>query len=286
MMRDGFNSRNPPDSTQEVFFTASAIREHLHHRELHILVRRSVTSTNTALLQIAAEGAPHGTVLIAHAQTAGRGRAGRSFFSPDGTGLYFSLLLRQEHMTQATLAITATAAVAVAEVLEEFSGESVGIKWVNDVFIHNRKVGGILTESVSGSTTGRCHVVTGVGINLLPPQNGFPENLRDTAGAVFDPGMLPASPCRILAAVLDRLIDYCTQAEETPFYESYVRRSLALGRPLRVLLPGQAPLSAVGVGIDRDFSLLVRLNDGRRRALRTGEVHILLSEEPPDVRRT
>ena len=123
------------------------IRRHLKHQELKLQVYKTITSTNTVLKSLAAEGAPAGLVLIAEEQTAGRGRMGRSFYSPADSGLYLSLLLRPNVSAVEATRLTACAAVAVAETIEELSGRPAQIKWVNDIFVDGRKVCGILTEA-------------------------------------------------------------------------------------------------------------------------------------------
>ena len=116
-------------------------------RRCAIDVQDSVTSTNTLLKQIAEHGGAEGMVLIAHQQTQGKGRLGRAFFSPKGTGLYLSVLLRPRFSAEEALSITTAAAVAVAQAIDAVTGEYPQIKWVNDVYLRGRKVCGILTEA-------------------------------------------------------------------------------------------------------------------------------------------
>ena len=116
-------------------------------RRCAIDVQDSVTSTNTLLKQIAEHGGAEGMVLIAHQQTQGKGRLGRAFFSPKGTGLYLSVLLRPRFSAEEALSITTAAAVAAAQAIDAVTGEHAQIKWVNDVYLRGRKVCGILTEA-------------------------------------------------------------------------------------------------------------------------------------------
>jgi BirA family biotin operon repressor/biotin-[acetyl-CoA-carboxylase] ligase len=118
-------------------------------------------------------------------QSAGRGRLGRSFYSPGDTGLYMSILLRPALQPENAVLITCAAAVAVSNAIREVCGEEVQIKWVNDLFLHQKKVCGILTEaSFSAQTNGLDYAVCGIGVNVYPPENGFPEELASIAGAV------------------------------------------------------------------------------------------------------
>ena len=106
-----------------------------------------IDSTNSYLKVLAASGAPEGTVIIANRQSAGRGRLGRSFFSPEEKGIYMSILLRPSIELDRAVLITSMAAVAVARAMETVKGITAQIKWVNDVFINKKKVCGILTEA-------------------------------------------------------------------------------------------------------------------------------------------
>ena len=118
------------------------------NRQLTIQVLPEVSSTNTMLREKANEEIPEGYVIIANGQTEGRGRRGRSFYSPVDTGIYLSILLRpKEIATNELTNLTSMAAVAACETIEEVSGQTPGIKWVNDIYIGGRKVSGILTEA-------------------------------------------------------------------------------------------------------------------------------------------
>ena len=172
------------------------IRRHLKHQELELQVYKTITSTNTVLKALAAEGAPAGLALIAGEQTAGRGRMGRSFYSPADSGLYLSLLLRPNVSAVEATRLTACAAVAVAETIEELSGRPAQIKWVNDIFVDGRKVCGILTEASVDCENGMMHyVIIGLGVNTRVPAGDFPEELKGIAGAAFDANSIPELRC-------------------------------------------------------------------------------------------
>ena len=187
----------------------------LLHPPLRALVLESVDSTNTALMRMAATGAAEGTVLLAQAQTAGRGQRGRDFYSPAGCGLYMSLLLRPKMPPEDVLAITPAAAVAAAQAVEAATGRRAGIKWVNDIQIDGKKVCGILTEAASSSGTLDC-AVCGIGINLFPPPGGYPEALRDRAGALFDAYPGDERTAALAADVLNRLWELCSLLPARP----------------------------------------------------------------------
>ena len=152
------------------------------HIELHSV--DSVKSTNTALKELAKKGAPEGYLLSASSQTRGRGRLNRIFFSPKGTGLYCSLLLRPE-IALPSYALTCLSAVALCETIESY-GIACGIKWVNDVYVNGKKAAGILVESAIDPDGRIRYAVIGIGVNLFQPTGGFPEEIREKAGSVFD----------------------------------------------------------------------------------------------------
>ena len=255
--------------------TEEGVRKFLRRADLTVRVYDSVGSTNTLLGAMAGEGAPAGLALIAGAQTAGRGRRGRSFYSPDGTGVYISLLLRPDLSPAAAVPLTACAAVAAAEAIEEVSGARAGIKWVNDIFIDGRKVCGILTEAETDAVSSRLrHVIIGLGVNISEPEGGFPSELADIAGAVF-PGPVPeAVRCRLAAGILDRLSELAEDPGDPAVLEAYRSRSVLSGRRIRILEPGREPQEAAAVGINDDYSLQVCLPDGTQRSLVSGEVSI------------
>ena len=142
-----------------------------------------IDSTNRYLKELAATGAPEGTVVIANKQSAGRGRLGRSFFSPEEKGIYMSILLRPEIELERAVLITSMAAVAVARAVERVSTIPAQIKWVNDIFINRKKVCGILTEAGINTEKGSLdYAVLGIGVNVGSME--FPAELKEIATSV------------------------------------------------------------------------------------------------------
>lgn len=211
---------------------------------LRATVLDSVGSTNTFLAQQALEGAAPGTVVIAREQTAGRGLRDHSFFSPAGSGLYMSLLLRPHIPAELALLVSPAAGVAASRALEDVSGRRTQIKWVNDVLMDDQKVCGILTEARGGSLSAPDFVVCGIGINLCQPAGGFPPELRGVAGAVFDAYPGDEQAASLAAAVLNGLWELCSRLPSKELICSeYLRRcrpgdraSYGEEEPLRRLL--------------------------------------------------
>ncbi len=232
-----------------------------------------VTSTSTLLREAAENGAAEGTVILADAQTAGRGRRGHSFWSPDGTGLYFSLLLRPQGRVVGVLPLTAVAAVAAARAIETVGQRQADIQWVNDIYCGGRKVCGILTEGRLEPQTGTLdYAIVGVGINVAAPVGGFPEEIRDRAGAVLDHAEDGVRE-RVAALFLDEFLSEYQRMDARSFYEEYRDRCLRLGRSVYVLR-GEDRLAAQVLDVTEDLALRVQFEDGRVEELTSGEVSI------------
>ena len=253
----------------------AGIRRYLSRSDLQIRVYSTITSTNTVLKQMALEDAPSGLALVAGEQTAGRGRLGRSFYSPSGSGLYLSLLLRPDLSAAEATSLTACAAVSTAEALESLSDVKAGIKWVNDILIDGKKVCGILTEAGLDCETGRMsYVIIGIGVNTKVPSGDFPEELREIAGSAFGEKTIPDLRNRLAALILEKLMKYSVDPSDSAVFEEYRRRSLAPGKHIRILSPGREPVPAEALDLERDYSLLVRREDGSTELLRSGEISI------------
>ena len=251
------------------------IRARLRRGDLRLRVYDAVSSTNSLLKTLATQDEPAGTALLAVRQTAGRGRRGRSFFSPSGSGLYLSLLLRPALRASEATRLTACAAVAAAEAVEELSGKDAGIKWVNDLYMDGKKICGILTEAGMDFESGQLsYVIVGIGINLNDPEGGFPPELREIAGSVFGSMKIPEARNRLAAGILDRLADYAEDPASPAVFEAYRRRSFVLGREIRILAPGCEPEPAEALDLEPDYALRVRMKDGSVRLLNSGEISI------------
>lgn len=236
-------------------------------------VRESVTSTNTIAKELASAGAKEGTVVIAREQTQGRGRMGRSFYSPASTGIYFSIILRPTLNLQDSLLITTTAAVAVAQAIETVAGVDTRIKWVNDIFIEDKKVCGILTEaSLNFESGGLEYAVVGIGLNISTSH--FPDEIKQTAGSIFQekPAGHPVTSY-LTAEVLNNMAEAMSSITDKTYLEEYRRRSFLLGKDILVL-KGKDSYPAKAIEIDDTARLVVEYEDQTREALLSGEVSV------------
>jgi BirA family biotin operon repressor/biotin-[acetyl-CoA-carboxylase] ligase len=240
-----------------------------------IEVYKTVTSTNTVLKELAKQGAPEGMVVVAKAQTDGKGRMNRSFYSPADTGIYMSILLRPRFPMAESFLVTTSAAVAVAQAIEAVACREAKIKWVNDVYCDGKKTCGILTEaSVDIESGGLEYAILGIGINVTAPKDGFHEEIKAIATAVFEAGCDGVDvKSRLAAEVLKRFWAYYVDLGSRAFLREYRERSLVIGKEVFVL-GGDSSQKALVLDIDDQCHLKVQFEDGVTRLLSSGEVSI------------
>ena len=244
----------------------------------------STDSTNRRLQEAMLNGdAPHGLIAVANEQTAGRGRLGRSFASPQDMGIYMSVLLWPQVLGDASpssswTALTSWTAVAVCRAIEAVYDVQPGIKWVNDLYLGGKKICGILTQMDLETERGLIRdIIIGIGINVQEQENDFPEELREIAGSLYqqtgkriDRTILAAEMIR----QLDRLCEDWSDPESAAVYlNTYRKHSLVTGKPVSVIRAGNAK-EATAVCIGDDFSLHVQYPDGTAEILRGGEISI------------
>lgn len=246
------------------------IAARLKYPELCPDVLECAPSTNTRLRELAKQGASEGTFLITDYQTAGRGRRGRTFFSPKGTGLYMSLLLCPSFGLEKATLLTTACAVAAAEAVETF-GVSLGIKWVNDLFLDGHKVAGILTEATEHG------IIVGIGFNLYPPQGGFPHEIASTATFIFETEQENIKN-RLAAEWANRFWKEYQNLTSESCLSRYRERSVLTDRPVTVIR-GDEELSAMVRAINDRFELIVELSDGNCLTLSSGEVRIRVGND-------
>lgn len=263
-------------SEQTDILSAQGIRKYLRSeiRAMDISVLPTVSSTNAYVKEKAGAGAPEGCLVLANEQTAGRGRLGRSFYSPKDTGIYMSLLLRPEnYASEQAVQITTMAAAAMCEAIEIISDRKTEIKWVNDILIGGKKVCGILTEGFFGLENGLLeYAVLGIGINLYEPENGFEEELKSIAGSVLSNRRNDAKN-RLVSEFLNNFYKYYKAPNRAEAVKEYQKRSLVIGKQV-VLTSAKEPRKAVVTDIDDRCRLLVRYEDGTEECCSSGEITI------------
>ncbi len=261
--------RLDPDSD---VLTEQNVAAFLKNRKCTIEVLDQVTSTNTFLKEKAAD-LPDWHIAIAGSQSAGRGRTGRSFFSPKGSGVYLSVLLRPDVPITNSGHLTAAVAVAACRAIENCTDAKPEIKWVNDIFVNGKKVCGILTEASVNFETGLPDwIVTGIGFNVYQPKQGFPKEIAKIAGAITQCRQKNLR-ARLAAAFIDNFYDICNSLPVEDLYKEYKRRCFIVRKPIYVLR-GEERIPAMALDIDRDFGLKVRYENGKMEVLSAGEVSI------------
>lgn len=235
-------------------------------------------STNAVVREQAHSGAPEGLVVIADAQTGGRGRLGRSWLSPPGVGIWMSILLRPGLPAADAQRLTLAAAVAVADAIAAVSGLQAGIKWPNDVMIAGRKCSGILTEVETGGDRVTAAVV-GIGINVNTPS--FAPDLTAATSLLIERGGRPVARAPLAAAVLLRFEQAYRQllaGEFRPVLDRWRALSVTLGRRVQVMPVGDQPYAGWAEAADDDGALRVRLDSGEVRRVLAGDVSIRSAE--------
>lgn len=239
----------------------------------HIHVFDRVDSTNTTLKAMATQGAPHGTVVAALEQTAGRGTRGRTFSSPPG-GLYLSLLLRPQVELSQLFSLTGWVAVAVRNAVEQACGAPASIKWLNDIYLNRRKLCGILTElSLLGESSEPDYVVVGVGINLAQSAQTFRDfGLEHIATSLA----LEGYPVEVNHMALTLLQSLHAMAQQFPqaqedYLQAYTAHCLTLHQPVKVEV-GNQTYQATAQAVLPDFSLEVVDEQGNPHQVSSGRV--------------
>lgn len=235
---------------------------------------KKVDSTNDYLRQLAQQGAPQGQVVISDHQTKGKGRQGRSFDSPPGAGVYFSYLFRPDTVPSDTAEITAWSAVAVRKAIQKVSGFEPEIKWINDLVVEERKLCGILTELSVEAESGQVHfVIIGVGINCNELSEDFAADIQDRATSLYLQTRSKIDRAALAAELVHHfdqmVLDWPEQHDR--YLEQYRHWCSTTGRRITIFR-GNEKETALAECVDDSFGLVVRLDDGSRKVLNSGEV--------------
>jgi len=261
------------------------ILRELNTKHLRVETLDTVTSTNELLLMRGLSGEAEGLILTADRQTAGRGRSGRSFYSPEGTGIYTSILLRPRHLAIGQVEkLTPLAAVAVCETLEEFVSEDLRIKWVNDIYRNGRKICGILAQAAGTFTDGvPDYVVLGIGINLRIPKEDLPKAIENVAGGLWEEEdgrrRMEADPFvreAIIGRLWKRFYEMYRKPDRAEYIRSYRSRMLFLGETICAYDGADgSERTAELLDLTDDYGLVL-LYEGKKQPVevKTGEIRI------------
>ena len=249
----------------------SALSPQLSH--LAICCHDVIDSTNTEAKRMIGNGFDRDAIITAAEQTGGRGRLGRSFYSPADTGIYVSYLLHPKGALTDLVSLTAAAAVAVDRAIRKLTDAKPEIKWVNDLYLDGKKICGILAETVTrphaNTTAG---IIIGIGLNMNTEV--FPEELQGIAGSLHAPKIKKS---RMIAAIAQELYALAKDPSNRSYMEAYRAHSLVLGKRV-VFSRGDTKTEAIAIDIDDDGGLRVQLDDGSEQTLHTGEITLRLSK--------
>lgn len=232
-----------------------------------------VGSTNDVARKLAQQGADEGTLVVAEEQTSGRGRRGRNWLSPAGTGIFASLVLRPNLLPAQAPVLTLTAAVAGAEAIRQLTNLPVGIKWPNDLLINGRKVAGILTE-ISAEIDSIFYVIIGIGINVNT--NSFPDELKDIATSLAREGGQAVSRQRLLQLFLLRLEKWyysLLEGGQDKVLDRWRELSVTLGRQVTIFSPNFT-VQGLALDIDQEGALLLQTADHKIVRILSGDVSL------------
>lgn len=232
-------------------------------------------STNDLVSARAREGEPGGLVIRAISQTAGRGRRGRAWFSPPGSGLYFSILFRLDGKAENSPLLTLLLGVATAEGLAEATGLRVGLKWPNDLRVNGKKIGGILCEYIDLPNQLPA-IVAGLGINLTTQETDFPPEVRESASSVLLSGGRVPDAEGLLHLLLGRVAFWYKEYESSGFEvvrDQWLRLCDNLGKTVSVRVADET-LIGKNNGIDEAGRLLLEKTGGSIERITSGEVEL------------
>ena len=227
---------------------------------------KTISSTNEVAKNLALSGAKHGTVVISEEQTAGKGRLGRSFYSPANTGIYMSIILRPNLTAMDSVLITTSSSVIICEAIKKVTGIDCQIKWINDIYLNNKKVGGILTEASTNFESGTIdYLILGIGINFNPPKDDFPKELKSIASSLFNNDKNNINRNMLCAEIINNILNMIPRINK--------KRSIVLNEEIMYINSGIS-FKAKAIDIKDDGSLVVQHDDGSIKTLNSGEVSI------------
>lgn len=257
--------------------TELEIRKKLKTDGISLRVFELVDSTNTVLRNMANDGSDEKTVVIADGQTQGRGRRGRSFFSPSDSGIYMSILLRPQNDIKDAVLITAAAAVCVSRAIDKVCKVKSEIKWVNDIYIDDKKVCGILAESALDPKTASVkYIILGIGVNLYYPKNDFPSEIQNIAASVLENKENIDLRDSLAAEIINEFFSVYPNVSDKKIYNEYKDRLMLIGKDIMVY-NAEKQYEATAIGLDENFRLCVKTKSGEKILLNSGEVSTKLS---------
>ena len=271
---DGISNKGYSLSLSSDVLSSEGIKPFLkdEFNEIPITVYKTINSTNTEAKILATSNAKHGTVILSEEQTNGRGRMGRNFYSPAESGIYMSIILKPNLNIADSVLITTATAVAVCLAIDKFTKFESKIKWVNDIFINDKKVCGILTEAVTDVESGTINsVIVGIGLNVKTEL--FPTEIKDIAGSIFNSNDNSFIRNQLAAEIINNVLSMCNKLEDRNFLKIYKERSMIIGEKIRYSKNNQW-FEGYAEDIDDFGGLVVFHDDGYKEILHSGEISV------------
>lgn len=254
------------ESKIESLFTSATAKK------LKVKLFKTLDSTNNECKRMTAQGCSYSALVVANEQTGGRGRLGRSFYSPKNTGVYMSFIFQTDIKIVDAVSVTTAASVAVVRAIEKLSDLKPTIKWVNDVYVGDKKACGILTEAVTDFESGRAQsIVIGIGINMTTDY--FPDEIKNRVASLNSLGL---TRNEMIAAVADELSVLCENLSDKSYIKDYREHSFVIGKRINYF-KDNIQYCANAVDIDDDGGLVVKNDDGTVDVLHSGEITVRLA---------
>lgn len=263
-------------SPQSEAISTFGIKNFLNESDIYdIEVLQEATSTNDILIDLAKRGSKEWTVIVAQEQTQGKGRQKRSFYSPKGCGVYFSILLRPTFPIEDASMITVMTAAAITEIIEEKYHLDLKIKWVNDIFKDSKKIAGILTEGALNVEEGVFdYLVVGIGINLTKPEKGYPLELEKIIAPLFDYKQTARQKNNFIAIVLENIFKHYNDIKSKKYLEFYQKKQYLIGKEVDIYQNDKKVTCGKVLGVDDKGRLMVETN-AKIEYLSSGEARVV-----------
>ncbi len=224
---------------------------------INIYTYKTIPSTNEIAKQLVLNEAKHGTVIIAEEQTSGKGRMGKSFYSPPNTGIYMSIILRENLSALNPVLITTSSCVAIC-----------------DAIYNKKKVGGILAEtSIDFKNKNMNYLIIGIGINFNKPKFNFPTELKEIAGAIYQDNNTEVSKNKLCSEIINNILNIIPKINNYDFILEYKKRSLILNKEILYII-NNIKYKGKAIDINKDGYLIVKHNDGSIKTLNSSEITI------------
>ena len=259
--------------TNDAMLDEYSVKKYLK-REHKLYIYKKENSSNDVAKHLARQGETEGSAVVVLSQTGGKGRMGRSFISNSENGLYMSIILRPQIQAAQSVSITVAGAVAVLEAIEHLSGKECSIKWVNDIYIGEKKCCGILTEASLDFESGRLqYAVIGIGVNLCPPEGGFDREIAEIACGVYENECPSGFKSKLCAEIINSFFDHYEELEKKKYIDTYRKKSSIIGKEVDVYV-GNDVICGIATDIDENANLVVKGENGQSYVFGSGEARV------------